>query len=151
MKKKQKTYILLVIVVVVWSVVGIQFFKYSQQQEEEIPVISYKKFKTKTVAKREVYKVSVHERDPFLGTLHKTSKNNIVKKKKISKNEPFVFPIIKYKGMIASEENTSFILVVNGNQYIMRLRSKKEDVQLISGTKKEIKVLYKGKYKTFKK
>ncbi|SNR15448.1 hypothetical protein [Tenacibaculum jejuense] len=151
MKKKQKTYILLVIVIIVWSVVGIQFFRYSHQYEEEIPEINYQKFQPNITAKKETYKVSIHERDPFLGTLHNSAKNKTKKKKKTTQKVPVVFPNIQYKGMISSNDNTSFIITINGKQYIMRTRVKKDDVELISGTKKEIKVLYKGKYKTIKK
>ncbi|WP_299627658.1 hypothetical protein [uncultured Tenacibaculum sp.] len=150
MKKQQKTYLLLALVIIVWSIVIFQFFGYVNENEQVLPEVNYANFKPNKFTKKESYKVSVHNRDPFLGT-YRVVKKATPKNKKVRKKEPIIFPQIKYKGIIVNGNSKSFIVAIDGRQKIMKLGVKTNDVKLVSGSKKEIKILYKGSYKTIKK
>lgn len=150
MKKQQKTYILLTVVILIWSVVIFQFLGYLSSEEEYSTEINYKKFRPKPIQEKEVYKVAVHDRDPFLDT-YKTKQKKVARKTPIKAKEVINFPRIHYIGTVKNGRSSSFIISINGSQHIMKLKAMVNDVKLISGNSKEIKLLYKGTYKTITK
>ncbi|CAM1344626.1 hypothetical protein [Tenacibaculum amylolyticum] len=150
MKKQQKTYILGVVVVIVWGIVGYQIFSYANPESEEIAEIDYQKFRPKENKEKELYTVSVHERDPFLDTYKappKKKKGNYKPKPKTT----IAFPNIVYNGMVANGNTKSFIVTINGAQQIMNRGGVANEVKLLSGTLSKIKIRYKGVTKTIVK
>lgn len=141
MKKQHKTYILLIAVLIVWGIIGFQIFNYLNPQEEELPAIVGKQQSFgKMKLQKETYTVQKHSRDPFLG---KMLVKSVVKHKK-KKATPVVFPNLTYHGLIESGKRRSYIVSVNGVQSVLRIGQKINDIKLLSGNKKEIRVHYKG-------
>ena len=145
MKKQHKTYILIAAVVIVWGVIGFQFFNYLTPNEEKSSrTVSKQNIVRKKVKKKENYVVKRHARDPFLGKLLTTPIKK-TKRKKVA--EPVSFPSIIYHGIIESSKKRSFIISINGNQSILKAGQVINDIKLLSGSKKEIKISYKGNNK----
>ena len=142
MKKQYKTYILIIAVLIVWGIIGVQIFSYLNPKEEELPslVAEQKSFRKETQV-RESYKVKTHQRDPFLGKM--TIKPIPIKKTKKKPVEPVIFPSIVYHGIIESGKNKSFIISVNGVQNVLKEGQTIQEVRLLSGDKKQIKIRYK--------
>lgn len=145
MKKQHKTYILITAVIIVWGVIGFQFFNYLTPNEEKLSrTINKQNIVRKKVKKKENYIVKKHSRDPFLGKLLITP----VKKAKRKKVAELVnFPLIIYHGIIESNKRKSFIISINGNQNILKIGQSISDIKLLSGNKKEVKIHYKGNNK----
>ncbi|TDQ21839.1 hypothetical protein [Tenacibaculum caenipelagi] len=145
MKKEHKTYILVIVVIIVWGIIGVQVFKHFTPKEVELPVANRQiVFNQNEFSKRENYTVKEHNRDPFLGKSLDAPKKQ-TKRKKV--DEPINFPSIIYNGMIQSGKNQSYIISINGNQNIQKIGQTINSVKLLSGSKKEIKVSYKGNSK----
>lgn len=149
MNKQRKTYILLVAVIIIWSIVGFQFLGYLNPDEEIPEEVQHNKFVPKATQEKEKYRVSPHERDPFLGKYNKPKK--VVKRAIKVEKEPVHFPQILYKGVITSGNKQLFIITVNGEQKVIRLNQSVNDLKVISGNAKEIKIKYKGEVKTYLK
>ncbi|CAL2063770.1 hypothetical protein [Tenacibaculum sp. 190524A05c] len=149
MNKQRKTYILLAAVIIIWSFVGFQFLGYLESDDEVLSEVAYKKFVPKKAKDKELYKVETHDRDPFLDKYNKPKKKIkfIPKKKK----DPVIFPQIRYKGSINNNGKLLFIVTINGSQKIVKLNQVVNEVEVVSGDNKEIKVKYKGEVKIFKK
>jgi len=152
MKSKQRIYILLPIVLLIWGVVLFQFFSFSASDdvlENTTTEVTIKPFKLK---ERTKFLINVNYRDPFLGKIYATqevSKKNIkiVKAKKASKpEETIVWPTILYKGMLSDskEKNKRFMLVISDKNYFMKIGDTENDIFLKEGDKESIYVKYKG-------
>ncbi|WP_075343325.1 hypothetical protein [Tenacibaculum agarivorans] len=149
MKKQQKTYILLVVVILIWSVVGFQFFGYLNAHTEDIPEINYKKFTPKATQKKERYKVAEHTRDPFLDKYKSVAKKKTTSNRKKVSTIPF--PNTSYQGIVMNKNSKSFIVTINGNQHIMKTGSVINGVKLVSGNSNTIRLRYQGQTKTVTK
>lgn len=147
MNKQRKTYILLVVVIIIWSIVGFQFFGYMDSGNESPEEREYEKFVPKKTKEKELYTVSAHKRDPFLDKYSKSRKK--VKRKVVTPQEPIIFPSILFKGIIKNGKKELFIIEVNGVQNVFKINQKIKEVQVITGTRKEIKIKYKGEIRTF--
>ncbi len=149
MNKQRKTYILLAAVVVIWSFVGFQFLGYLESDNEVLSNVDYKKFVPKEAKKKELYKVTTHARDPFLGKYNRPkNKVKFVPKKK---KDSVAFPQIRYKGTINNNGKLLFIIAINGAQHIVKLNQTINELQVVSGNTKEVKIKCKGEVKTFSK
>ncbi len=147
MNKQRKTYILLVIVIIIWSIVGFQFLGYMDSGNDLPEEIPYNEFVPKKAKEKELYTVSTHERDPFLDKYSKPKKK--VKRKVVIPQEPIIFPSILFKGIIKNGKKELFIIEVNGAQNVFKINQVINEVQVITGTSKEIKIKYKGEIRTF--
>lgn len=141
MTKQQKTYILLLIVIVVWGIIGYQIFNQLNNQEDSI---SLKKEKLVYIPKERIehknYSVKANYRDPFLGKLPVNKKR---KTKKIVK-ETIPFPSVIYNGIIDGGAKKSYIITVSGKQEILKPNTSFKGVTLLNATNKSATVKFKG-------
>ncbi|AUC13864.1 hypothetical protein BTO06_01270 [Tenacibaculum sp. SZ-18] len=147
MNKQRKTYILLVAVIIIWSIVGFQFLGYVDSENELPEEIPYEKFVPKEAKEKELYTVSTHERDPFLDKYSRPKK--VIRRKEVVPKEPIIFPSILFKGIIKNGDKKLFIIEVDGVQQVFKINKVINEVQVISGTSKKIEIKYKGEIQTF--
>lgn len=150
LKNKTKTYLLLVVVLGIWGVIG---YKIWSGFNTEVPEAKQQEFavsfnpKTNTVI--DTFSVQTAERDPFLGTLtlQKLKKTNTTKSKK---QDNFVWLPISYQGLVKKQDSKEEVFIVNirGKQYVLKLGQKIDSVTLVKGNIKNIVVRYKNKQKT---
>ncbi|TBN04458.1 hypothetical protein EYD45_07525 [Hyunsoonleella flava] len=147
MKNKTKTYLLLVLVLAIWGVIGYRILAAVNPSEPEITAQNIDvTFRPKVNSKIDTFSIKTVNRDPFLGTLH--VKKQVAAKKiapKIIEWKPIV-----YHGKISKESGNKsvFILSIEGHQYLVKSGQVVNDIKLISGNTKQIVVSYKGQRKT---
>jgi len=149
-KKNNKTYVLLAVVISIWGIIGYKFISTINPAPKEIvQTTSDKIFTPQQLKKRTVFSITANYRDPFLGTVSTPPKK--VKKttfKKAQKQVPK--KSIQYTGFIGdtnSNENIFFV-TVNGQQQMMSVNDTFQEVKLVRGTKSTIKVKYGGATRT---
>lgn len=148
MKNKNKTYLLLAIVLVVWGILGLKIVGAinPEPNEDHITVIT-EKFVPKAIKKRDTFSIVANYRDPFLGTLPKGTH----KKKRVApKKEKLPEKNILYSGSIMDAQTKKRIFFVNidGQQHMLSKNDAVDEVRLVSGNTNWIKVKYQGKTKT---
>lgn len=146
MTKQQKTYALLAAVLIIWGLIGYQFYT-NLNSTSEVPTIIKKRqnFVPKMVKEQEQYTINATYRDPFLG------KRYIYKKKRVvaPKKQPLVpFPSIIYNGVIEGNGTKAYILTIDGNQIILKRRQTKQQVTLVKGTSKQVTIRFQKRTKT---
>ena len=117
----KKTYILLGVISLNLGYVGYQTVYGSKNPSKVTAVKSNKDFKIEpNNTKKEIFELLPITKDPFLGTL-KRKKGTVIKNK--NTKEKISWPSIAYSGIVASNQNTSkiFILNVNGQQVLLLL------------------------------
>lgn len=159
MKNKKNIYFLLPLVIVIWGAVLYQFFNFSDtekkfSQNPELDLIKPLNFK-----KREIVKIDVNYRDPFLGKMYTpntTSNKSQLPKKIVRKNkpitksiEPVIWPTISYKGIVSDtkDKNKVFMLIIDGRTFLMRSNNKENGILLVRGDRESIEVEYKNESK----
>lgn len=147
MKKQNKTYILLAVVLCVWGFIGFQFFGAVNPSTQEIAeVTSDQTFVPKQIKEREAFTIAANYRDPFLGTVQAPKKKN--KKNKSTRANKQVVPSksIQYTGFITdkSSKQKIFFITVDGQQQMMSINDTFKEVKLLRGTKNAIRVKYNG-------
>lgn len=151
MNKQQKTYFLVVAVLIVWGLIGYQFFKKINPTENETSSIQMpKKYIPKKINKSKSYVVTGKYRDPFLGTLFVKKKK--VKKKKVTPRieESIPFPMVFYNGIVDGGNLKSYTITVNGKQELLRIGEELAGVKLVKATKEKIIVRFNRVVKTIK-
>lgn len=141
MKKNNKTYVLLAVVIGVWGIIGYKFISAVNPTPKEIvEVASDKIFTPQEPKERTVFSITANYRDPFLGTVNAPKKTPRKAQKQVPKKS------IQYTGFIGdtnSNENIFFV-TVNGQQQMMSVNETFQEVKLVRGTKSSIKVKYGG-------
>jgi hypothetical protein len=152
MKNKKNIYILLPIVLFVWSAVLYQVFSFTNNDEiisANDPEFIIKPLKVK---QRQSFVIDVNYRDPFLGKMYlaqtiskvKTEKSTI--KKTPNVQETLVWPVILYKGMISDTKDKAkiFMIIIDGQNHYMKIGDTENEIYLKSGDKESVYVKYKG-------
>ena len=150
MDKKVKTYLLLAVVLLVWGVIGYKIVStINPTKEKKNPTISQVTFTPKMRKEKDTFSLSLDYRDPFLGTLQRTSTPKTSKKKSTPK---VTIPerVIKYTGFIANktEKPTVFFVTIDDQQQMMSIKDVYQKIELVYGTKDKIKVRENGRLKT---
>jgi len=152
MKNKKNIYILLPIVLFVWSAVLYQVFSFTNNDEiisANDPEFIIKPLKVK---QRQSFVIDVNYRDPFLGKMYlaqtiskvKTEKSTI--KKTPNVQETLIWPVILYKGMISDTKDKAkiFMIIIDGQNHYMKIGDTENEIYLKSGDKESVYVKYKG-------
>lgn len=146
MKKEKKTYLLLVIVLAIWGVLGFQIFKAVNPSEDVLPIYANtEKIDIIKPKKRDTFSLLANYRDPFLGIM---PKSNTPKKKKIQpKKEALPEKSIAYTGFITEGKsgNKVFFLTIEGQQQILSKNQEFNGVKLLSGNAEKVRVKSNGK------
>ncbi|PRX57191.1 hypothetical protein [Flagellimonas meridianipacifica] len=148
MKNKKKTYLLLLVVLAIWGILGFRIIATLGPSEEvQSPTKTVALEQPLTLKKRDTFSINANYRDPFLGTLPKTKK-----KAKTPKKKSPIAPkrSIAYHGSVAQNGSKSrlFFVWVDNQQYIFEKGKSIDGVTVVSGTKERIKVTYAGHTET---
>ncbi len=154
MKNKKNIYFLIPAALIVWGLIGYRIYKAVNPPPIEVLAINADdSFKPKKVESVKSYDINADYRDPFLGTL---ASNNKLKRKvtttSVKPKEQIVFPNIVYKGIVSPKTNKKtavYLIQVNGQQKLLKLRNTSQEVTLISGNSKEVVLEYQKERKTF--
>lgn len=146
MKKQHKTYLLLVIVLLVWGIIGFQFVRAINPSTSTTESSARnEKFEPKKIKERDTFSIVADYRDPFLGTVRisedrpkKTSKKPL--EKEIPKKK------IAYTGFVTdgSKNQRIYFVTIEGQQLMMDVNDIVHEVKLVKGTKSHIQVSYNG-------
>ncbi len=136
MSKQRKTYVLLIAVLVVWGIIGYQFYSrwHPKNEGEELLRVSHSKFVPQPVAAETHYKIQAKYRDPFLETHYRTKK--IPSKKRINREPQLPFPTVVYNGMVKGSRYTSYVLTINGKQEVFKTGQSIQDITLVKADEK---------------
>lgn len=152
MKKQQKTYALLIAVLVIWGLIGYQIYiRFTPSTPSIVTSDIQIRYKREHYVQQTNYELHTIYRDPFLGSFPK--KKKVVKKKSVPKKPKpaVVFPEITYNGIIEGNGSKSYILTVNRRQEILKLNEEFLGITLLKASKSEIKVKFKNELKTIVK
>lgn len=148
MKGKNKTYLLLAIVLGIWGLIIYQFVGAFNPPEEQVVQDSADQvFKPKEVKERELFALALNYRDPFLGTVDAPKKKVLKTKKATVPKKVVPTKSIQYTGFIKQKNSKQLIyfVTVEGRQQMMKINDTFQEVKLVKGTKNSIKVKYSGK------
>jgi hypothetical protein len=151
MKKKGKTYILLIVVFGIWGAIGYQIFsKLSPDDSPMIATNSDISFTPKQAIEKDTFSINSEHRDPFLGKPYQLKQTSTTKKRVLKKKDPIVFPPITYKGVISKQQSAQniYIIAINGTQQLFKVGKMIHEVKLLKGNKKSITISFKGERKT---
>ncbi|MEM9686565.1 MAG: hypothetical protein AAF934_06540 [Bacteroidota bacterium] len=153
MKRRRNTYLLFAVVVSIWGIIGYKIIKTLHPDKRVIPTGEHPvDFRPKALQKRDTFAISVHQRDPFLGTFNmpKTKRVTVRNPRPVSKKEEAPEIPITFSGMIT--DNTSkekiFFVSINNQHYVMKPQDEIQQVRLIKGNKNAIHVRYNNQLKT---
>ncbi len=148
MKNKLLTYLLLVLVIVVWGLIFVRLFG-SKNEEQKIQKGNMIKNSIDSSILNTKYTLRFNYADPFLG--QKNSISQVRKPKKFIevKDQPKPEPIeVQYLGMISNKKQKSVLALIrlNGQEYYLSLGETMNGLELIKCDEIEI-VLKKGNKK----
>ncbi|WP_417800659.1 hypothetical protein [Tenacibaculum sp.] len=151
MNKKQKTYLLLAVVVCVWGLIGYKIYNRLSPNTTTIATTNNSNhFSRKKIVEVQPYTIRADYRDPFLGKLPIKRKKVSFKPKKKITGEKKNFPQIVYNGTVASNKSKSFIITINGEQEIFNLGQNVRGLTLVKGNSEEVLLKFQNETKTFK-
>lgn len=145
MKKNNKTYLLLALVLGIWGIIGFKVIKVANPAPRLVADMGTNEiFVPKQLKKRDTFSIVANYRDPFLGTVHAPKKTRKAIPKKVKRQVPE--KVIAYTGFITDKASKQkvFFVTVDGQQQMMGLNDIFKEVKLMGGTKDKIKVRYKG-------
>lgn len=144
MKRNKKTYLLLLLVLVIWGVLGFKLLgSLNPNKSPSAPLVAVERFKPNAITKKDTFSIIADYRDPFLGTLPKR-KDTVSRKKTIPKIVTVPEKQIRYSGFV-TESTTGkkiFFLSIDGQNYMMTLLQVEQEVKLLAGNGENIKVKY---------
>ena len=146
MSKNQKTYLLLIVLVLVWGAIGYEIYSYMSPEEDELSMISSTKYIPPKSEKAVEYTIQPDYRDPFLGKIYRKK----VAKKKVKKlsKAAVIFPNIRYNGIIKGAKN-AYIITINGTQEIFQLKQSFKGITLVRANDVEIVLEYQKETKKY--
>lgn len=149
MNNRQKTYILVAGVLLVWGVIAVKIATGLTQNDPVLiaPVLT-QKFTPPIHFAVDSFSIQNIPRDPFLGTFAKPKK----KSKKPIQTPPRQKPQkqISFAGIVQKTDSKTpvFIVTINDREYIVKKGQTVDSVTLVSGTAKKIMVRYDQKLQT---
>lgn len=154
MKNKKNIYFLVPTVLFIWGIIGYRIIKTINPAPKTIVTTNIAvHFKPNKVNATVPYTINPNYRDPFLGkiTSPKKKTKKVATKPRVTKKE-VVFPKIIYKGVVSPKTAKNppiFLVQINGEQNLLKLKGEAQQVSLISGNEKEVVLEYKRKRQTF--
>ncbi|NER16788.1 hypothetical protein [Spongiivirga citrea] len=151
MKKNTKTYVLLAVVILIWGLLLYRMFSWGDDENTITQNNNaFAQFNPIKPTEKDTFSITVHERDPFLGTIEKPKRRTTTRPKQV---ETIVWPTISYKGLVGSNtgSNAIFLVDINGTQHLIKKGTTTNEITLISGNKDQVVLRFKGKRKTFKR
>lgn len=149
MKKQQKTYILLAVVLCIWGVIGYQIYS---RMNPSIPELEDVEIQTTFRKQKNVvasyYELKKEYRDPFTGKYPKKKVVKRKKKKPAPKKELLPLPRIVFNGTVENGKKKTYILTINGQQELLKIGDTLQKVILLNVKDTLIKVKFDGRITT---
>jgi uncharacterized Zn ribbon protein len=146
LKNKTKTYLLLVAVLVIWSIIGYKIYSSLNPELPEVVLNDAEAvFNPKTGIEIDTFSIKTTDRDPFLGTLTKKSnKTASLKQNNTTKQEDSNWPQITYGGVIKRQNSNEqvFVVTINNTQYVLKKGQKVDNITLVKGDNASITVRF---------
>ena len=150
MKKNNKTYLLLAVVIGIWGFIGFRLLNVVNPGPiKNAQIVSNETYVPKQLKARDTFSLALNYRDPFLGAVIAPKKaKKIVAKKEVKPKAPE--KAISYTGFITDKASQQkiFFLTIEGQQHMMALNDVVQGVKLIQGTKNNVKVRLDGNTRT---
>ena len=149
---KIKTYLLLTGVLLIWGIIG---YKIIDGVNPDIPELKHEDFnasfspmKSKDI---DTFSIKTLPRDPFLGTL--TRNNNKKAKKSSTSLKQENLKTIIYKGLVKKQNSSDqvFVIRIDNSEYLLKKGQSADNIKLVSGDTKSIKVIQNNAYQTIKR
>ncbi|MHA7057056.1 hypothetical protein ACWGOQ_0007545 [Aquimarina sp. M1] len=151
LKGKKGLYILLPLVVFIWGAIIFQVVDAFSDDDPVVSDITKVSFAAIETKEREKFTIGEVDRDPFLGTIYRPKKILKISTKPIIKKQEVVWPSIRYKGLVADQNNATviFLVEINGSDQLMKIKDSFSEIKLIKSSSGSIKLRYKGETKQF--
>ncbi|QLG46786.1 hypothetical protein [Costertonia aggregata] len=148
MKKQTKTYLLLVLVIIIWGIIAVKIITALSSDNTEVPTVQNIKFKPKKIKPKDTFSIMANYRDPFFGTVPKAPKKKIIVPEIVEENTPK--NTILYTGYVTdnSTKQKIFFVTINGQQHLMKPKYSSQGITLIKGSASQIRVRSNGKIRT---
>jgi hypothetical protein len=150
LKSKKKTYLLLALVIVVWSTIIYKVItglnpELPELQTQQALVVNDFKISTKT----DTFSIKILDRDPFLGTLTKKRVVTTV----LNKTKPLQWHPVDYLGTIKNnnQKEQIFIVTIDGKQRLLKKGQTMDSIRLVYGNKNRVVLSYKNSQKAIKR
>ncbi len=151
MKGKRNIYLLLILVLVVWGLIGYRILSTLNPDEEQVlDAVGVNSKVINVFKEKDTFSIKASYRDPFLDKfVNKKQQKSTVKRKVKPK---IVVPEIslRYTGTLGGVNTVDriFYVYIEGVQYLMKLGDEIKGVKLIKGNAKEITIRNKRKSRT---
>lgn len=163
MKNKKLTYLLLLLVAIVWGLIFYRIF-FGISKNKDMPINRNLISTTKEISVSDSFSIQNNYADPFgsMGVAiarNKDSDGSVHKQNKINDRQervippPINWPSVMYKGKIINTKNnqTALLLNVNGMEFLSGVGKKVGDVVIISTNGDSILLKYNESLRYFKK
>lgn len=157
MKKKNVTYLLLVLVAAIWGYLFYKFFSDLNPEkviEANSNPIQFAKIEE---TKDSVYALMANYRDPFLGKGYVQNNSSGISIKRFTSPKPkpipvlttvstMVWPDVKYLGLISHNANAKHmgIITINGKEYTITEGEVIQEFKILKLSKSNATLIYKG-------
>lgn len=152
LKNKEKTYVLLVLVLAIWGIIGYRIVttinpKTPEVSKEHMEVA----FNPNINTQMDTFSIQRLDRDPFLGTIYK--KKTVMTPKMTKPMEPVVWPNVVFHGVISKQDSKEklCVLSINSIQQILKIGQSTDGIKLIRATNQEALVSFKNQRKAISK
>jgi len=154
MKNKKTIYLLLALVIAIWGMIVYQFLGYRNATVEEAPTQNISLLPEINYIEPDTTTILIDYRDPFSGKLEQKDKKPVAVS---DKNEDYSTTIkseketvINYKGIVTdlNDKVKVFMVIIDGNTYLMKQGDEEDAVKLIKGNRENITIKHKGKLNT---
>lgn len=142
-----KILILLTIALIIWGRIAYRYINGESPNTPQVNtqdiVVSYK---PKTYKLADTFTIAYPDRDPFLGILASRKTKASKKQTQSSKLKSPKYNIV-YKGLVKQQQtnNEIFVVEINNTQHLLKQGQSIQDVKLLGGNSKKIKLLVNGK------
>ncbi|QLE02050.1 hypothetical protein HX109_10970 [Galbibacter sp. BG1] len=157
MNSNVKTYVLLVVVLIIWGIVGYNIYSslsgtptgFNTNGENLSP-----SFRRKDLKVSREYTIHRYDRDPFLGTIKTKEDPKPLQRRKprVVEAEPEI--IVEYAGMVkpgVSKGDIIYFVRINSQRHLMHVGDEVSNVKLLKGNENEIAIAINGKQRKVKK
>lgn len=150
MKKKKRTFYLLIAVIAIYVAIIVRFFMLSNDSDSlEFTATSTGDFKPTQYEIQKDFTITNSYRDPFLGELPRSKKTTYKSQIPQLESENSYYPDVQYLGIISDTKSSAKVLSlkVNGSEYVIREGKTVDSIRVLSGNRNKMIVSFKGKRK----
>lgn len=166
MKSKRIRYILVFLVIIVWSVIFYRIYNYVGEQKDFIPDFSEQKLQQDKSSANDTFSIIANYRDPFLETgnyyeqsTNKPIQNNTNNSIKIQNDNlpastaTLRWPSIIFGGIVVNKgsNQTVGLIKLNQIQYIVQTKQIVENIEIVKIFNDSIIIRFSNEIKTIKK